>query len=301
MTILGSRTPDKRGHGPKMTTPLRLTMLQMTSHNTHAENVMIVSDAAETAAREGAQLLALPEAAGLMNRDRDHARAQITHEADDPFLAACKELARTFGLWIQAGSTPVRSSDGRFFNHATLIDPTGRITARYDKIHLFDVFLEGREPTGESERYAPGAEAVVADTPWGLIGMSVCYDLRFPHLYRDYAKAGAGILFIPSAFTVPTGQAHWEVLLRARAIETGAFVVAAAQVGHHADGRVTWGHSLIVSPWGEVIADLGGAVPGHVTVDLDLDLVSSARQQIPSIENERPYTLKKASTQSAAE
>ena len=287
--------------GGTMKTPLRLAMVQMTSHNTHARNIATVTEAAQKAAQDGAQMLALPEAAGLMDKDKDHARAQITDEASDPFLTACKELARTHSLWIQAGSTPVRAPDGRVFNHGTLIDPTGTITDRYDKIHLFDVFLEGRRPTGESTRYAPGTEAVVAATPWGPIGLSICYDLRFPHLYRDYAKAGAGILFVPSAFTVPTGRAHWETLLRARAIETGAYVVAAAQVGHHADGRVTWGHSLIISPWGDILADLGGDAPGQVTLDLDLDRVASARQQIPSLRNERPYTLKIAGAQSAAE
>jgi len=284
-----------------MPTPLRLTMAQMTSHNTHAVNIDAVARAAEAAAGDKAQMLALPEAAGLMDKDKDHARAQITEEAQDPFLAACRELARVHQLWIQVGSTPVRAPDGRVFNHGALIAPTGAITERYDKIHLFDVFLEGRAPTGESKRYAPGTEAVVAATPWGAIGLSICYDLRFPHLYRDYAKAGALVLFVPSAFTVPTGRAHWEVLLRARAIETGAFVVAAAQVGQHADGRETWGHSLIVSPWGDVIADLGGETPGHVTVDLDLDLVASARQQIPSLKNERPYSLRVADAPKAAE
>ncbi len=280
---------------------LRLAMLQMTSHNSHAVNIETVTEAAAKAAGDGADLLALPEAAGLMDRDKDHARAQITQEADDPFLVACSDLAKRHGLWIQAGSTPVKAPDGRVFNHGTLIDPAGQITERYDKIHLFDVFLEGRPPTGESNRYAPGTEAVVAQTPWGGLGLSICYDLRFPHLYRDYARAGAQVLFVPSAFTVPTGRAHWEVLLRARAIETGAFVVAAAQVGNHADGRVTWGHSLIISPWGDVLADLGGDAPGQVTVDLDLDLVDSARAQIPSLRNERPYTLKVAAQNAAAE
>ncbi|MEM6635590.1 MAG: carbon-nitrogen hydrolase family protein [Pseudomonadota bacterium] len=280
---------------------LKLAMLQMTSQNTHAENVATVTEAARDAAGQGAQFLALPEAAGLMDRDKAHARAQITDEDSDPFLAACRVMARKHGLWIQAGSTPVRAPDGRIFNHGTLIDPTGAITERYDKIHLFDVFLEGRKPTGESNRYAPGSEAVVAETPWAPIGLSICYDLRFPHLYRDYAKAGAAVIFIPSAFTVPTGRAHWEILLRARAIETGAFVVAAAQVGQHADGRETWGHSLIISPWGDVIADLGGDQPGLVSVDLDLGLVDAARQQIPSLKNERPYTLRVATPRAAAE
>ena len=280
---------------------LRLSMLQMTSHNTHGMNIATLRDAAEQAAMDGAQMLALPEAAGLMDRDKDHAWAQITAEADDPFLAACCALARAHGLWIQAGSTPVRAPDGRVFNHATLIDPAGNLTEHYDKIHLFDVFLEGRAPTGESARYSPGTEAVVAETPWGTMGLSICYDLRFPHLYRDYAKVGAGVMFVPSAFIVPTGRAHWEVLLRARAIENGAWVVAAAQVGQHADGRVTWGHSLIISPWGEVLVDLGGDTPRQVTFDLDMTQVASARQQIPSLKNERHYTLRIGSSRDAAE
>jgi len=279
---------------------LKLAVAQMTSHNTHAENIATVTAMAARAAAEGAQMLALPEAAGLMDKDKDHAAAQITSEDADPFIVACQKLARVHGLWVQLGSTPIRAADGRLLNHGALIDPTGTLTARYDKIHLFDVYLEGQKPIGESKRYAAGEEAVVAATPWGAMGLSICYDLRFPHLYRDYAKAGARVLFVPSAFTVPTGRAHWEVLLRARAIETGAFVVAAAQVGPHADGRVTWGHSMIVSPWGEVLADLGGEAPGLITVDLDLTRVASARQQIPSLQNERPYTLKIVNTNAAA-
>ncbi len=284
-----------------MSETLRLTLVQMTSHNTHAENIRALEGIAAKAADTGAEMIALPEAAGLMDRDKAHAQAQIRAEGEDPFLAACADAARRHGLWIQAGSTPVRAADGRALNHGTLIDPTGRIVARYDKIHLFDVFLEGRAPTGESSRYAPGSEAVVADSPWGGLGLSICYDLRFPHLYRDYAKAGARVMFVPSAFTVPTGRAHWEILLRARAIETGAFVVAAAQVGTHADGRRTWGHSLVIAPWGDVLADLGGTGPGQITLDLDLGLVGSARTQIPSLTNERPYTLKTVSDRTAAE
>jgi len=209
----------------------------------------------------------------------------------DPFIAAAQEIAAQTGLWIHTGSTPVTGQGDRFRNHGSLIDPTGAITATYDKIHLFDVFLEGRPATGESGRYGAGDTAVLADTPWGPLGLSVCYDLRFPHLYRDYAKGGATLMLIPSAFTIPTGRAHWEVLLRARAIENGAYVVAAAQVGEHDDGRRTYGHSMIVSPWGEVLADLGPDAPGQVTLTLDMGAVASARRQIPSLANERPYRM----------
>jgi predicted amidohydrolase len=275
-----------------MTEMLRVSMVQMTSHNTHAENVKSLRAAAEQAAADGAEMLALPEAAGLMDKDKDHARAQITEEGDDPYIAACREEAARHGIWVHSGSSPIKAPDGRYLNHTVLIDPAGEIVARYDKIHLFDVFLDGRTPTGESNRYAPGQEAVVAQSPYGPLGLSICYDLRFPHLYRDYALAGSTVLFIPSAFTVPTGRAHWEVLLRARAIENGAYVIAAAQVGNHADGRVTWGHSIIVSPWGEVLADLGGEAPGQVTLDLPLDAVAAARRQIPNLQNARDYILR---------
>lgn len=271
-------------------------MVQTTSHNTHEVNVEVLREAAARAADEGATLLALPEAAGLMDRDKAHARAQITREADDPYITACREEAARRGLWIHSGSCPVKAPDGRYFNHSVLVDPRGDIIARYNKIHLFDIHLDGRPSTGESDRYAPGAEAVLADSPFGPLAMSVCYDLRFAHLYRDYALSGATVFFIPSAFTVPTGRAHWEVLLRARAIENGAYVIAAAQVGTHADGRVTWGHSLIVSPWGEVLADLGGDAPGQITVGLPLDAVTSARRQIPNLVNARDYSFCRVSS-----
>ncbi|MEJ6395926.1 carbon-nitrogen hydrolase family protein [Gymnodinialimonas sp. 2305UL16-5] len=284
-----------------MTETLRVSMVQMTSHNTHAENVASLRRASARAAEDGAAMLALPEAAGLMDRDKDHARAQITVEGDDPYIAACRDEAARRGIWVHSGSCPVKAPDGRYYNHTVLIDPSGEIIARYDKIHLFDVFLDGRGATGESNRYVPGSEAVVANSPFGPLGLSICYDLRFPHLYRDYALVGATVMFIPSAFTVPTGSAHWEVLLRARAIENGAYVIAAAQVGNHADGRVTWGHSLIVSPWGEILADLGGDAPGQITVDLPLEAVAAARRQIPNLQNARPYTLSQVHTAGAAD
>jgi len=266
-----------------MTPPtLRAALAQMCSADTHAANIATVTRLAEQAAGAGAELLALPEVAGLMNRAADPAKAQVVAADADPFIAACRELAAKHGLWLHTGSTPVLGPDGRYLNHSTLIDDAGGIVAEYDKIHLFDVTLEGQEPIGESKRFAPGMRAVVADTPWGPFGLSICYDLRFAYLYRAYAQAGAVLMFIPAAFTVPTGRAHWEVLLRARAIETGAFVLAAAQGGLHADGRTTYGHALAVGPWGEVMADLGEAAPALRVIDLDLGAVARARAQIPA-------------------
>ena len=279
---------------------IRLCMAQMTSTNRHAGNIAWMDDAAARARAEGAQMLALPEASGLCNRIRDEALHQVVDHENDPFIAACRAAAARHGLWIHTGSTPVAGPEkgdaARFLNHSDLISPDGKSVAGYDKIHLFDICLDGKPPTGESRRYRPGAQAVLADTPWGPAGMSICYDLRFPQLYRDYARAGAVFLFVPSAFTVPTGQAHWEVLLRARAIENGAFVIAPAQVGRHDDGRITYGHSMIVNPWGKVIADLGGDGAGLITVDLNLEEVAAARRQIPSLQNGRDYDLRHAET-----
>lgn len=276
-----------------MSKALRLCMAQMTSTNRHAGNIAFVQNAAMRAKADGCELLALPEASGFLNNDIDDATPHVVNAQSDPFIMACCEMAAKHGLWIHTGSTPVIApNEARFLNHADLIDASGNIVASYNKIHLFDVHLDGRLPTGESARYAAGDQAVVVDTPWGVLGLSICYDLRFPHLYRDYAKAGAGIMFIPSAFTVPTGQAHWEVLLRARAIENGAFVIAAAQVGHHDDGRHTYGHSMIVNPWGEVLADMGSEQAGLFMADLELEEVERARRQIPSLVNEKLYELK---------
>ena len=266
-------------------------MAQMTSTNRHAGNIAFVQDAARQAKAAGCHLLALPEAAGFLNRNSGDATAHVVGAETDPFILACREMAARHGLWIHTGSTPVTGPDQRFLNHSDLIDTSGQIVASYDKIHLFDVFLEGHRPTGESDRYAAGEQAVLANTPWGVMGMSICYDLRFPQLYRDYARAGARVMFVPSAFTVTTGQAHWEVLLRARAIENAAFVIAAAQVGQHSDGRQTYGHSMVVNPWGEVLADMGDRKTGLAVIDLQLDEVRKARQQIPSLANEQSYSL----------
>ncbi|MDG4649592.1 carbon-nitrogen hydrolase family protein [Roseibacterium sp. SDUM158017] len=272
---------------------LRAALAQMRSADTHDANIETVAALAAQAAAQGAELLCLPEVAGLMNRDAEAARRQVVAAADDPFIAACRDLASTHGMWINIGSTPVLAPDGRFLNHSAVIDDTGAIRAEYDKVHLFDVAIEGQAPIGESKRFAPGTEAVMADTPWGPWGLSICYDLRFPYFYRRYGQEGARLIFIPSAFTVPTGRAHWEVLLRARAIETGAFVLAAAQAGDHADGRETWGHALAVDPWGTVLADLGREAPGLAVLDLDLTRVEAARRQIPALRTGRDVPLRR--------
>lgn len=281
----GTQTDTEQTDAP----PLRLAMAQMTSSNVHAENIATLRSAAAQASDAGAGLLALPEAAGLMNRDRTSAQRVVTTEENDPYVAACRDVAREYGLWVQTGSTPIlNQSDARFRNRGHLINRDGEIVARYDKIHLFDVNLPGEPPRRESDRYAPGEQAVLAATPWGIAGLSICYDLRFPHLYRDYARQGAAMLFVPSAFAMSTGQAHWETLLRARAIENGCFVIAAAQNGHHADGRQTWGHSLIIDPWGKVLADMKHE-NGVAVVDLDISASARARQSIPALQNERSY------------
>lgn len=265
-------------------------MAQMRSTNRHVGNIKTLQDLAAKAAAGGAQMLALPEASSLINRDAADARAQIRPEGADPFLAAACQAAQDYGLWIQTGSTPLAGPDpdGRFLNRGHLINPKGQFAARYDKIHLFDVDLPGQPPRRESDRYAPGDEAVITSTPWGPMALTICYDLRFPHLYRQHAQQGARLIFAPSAFAMATGEAHWELLVRTRAIENGCFMIAAAQEGLHDDGRETWGHSLAVDPWGRVICDMGKG-EGLEIFDLDLSQVEATRQAIPSLRNERAY------------
>ncbi len=273
-----------------MDAQLKVGVVQMCSGTTHAGNIETVKDGVLEAVGKGAQLIALPEVAGLMNRNAAVARQSITAAKDDVFIKLCQSLGRNNNVWIHLGSTPVLAPDGRFLNQSALINPSGEICARYTKIHLFDAHVEGHKPIQESKRFAPGDEAVLAETPWGHWGLSICYDLRFPHLYRDYAKAGASLIFAPSAFTMPTGEAHWELLLRARAVDTGAFIIAAAQAGLHEDGRESWGHSMIVDPWGRVLMDLGRKAPRVEMLELDLSEVGKARAQVPSLANERPYS-----------
>lgn len=292
-------TPDGRtpwpGRCPTMDRRESLTVAlgQMCSAQTQVENLATVVHIAAEAKGKGAEMLALPEVASMMNADRKAAQTLVVDAGDDTFIHGCRDLAAKHGLWIHTGSTPVLAPDGRFFNRTTLIDASGDIRATYDKIHLFDVGVPGATFT-ESKAFAPGEEAVVVDTPWGLLGLSICYDLRFPYLYRAMAQAGARVMFIPAAFTVPTGQAHWHVLMRARAIETGSFVIAPAQSGHHADGRDTYGHSLAVDPWGRVLADLEDAVPQVQVVTLDLTQSAKVRGQIPALINGRDVAVRHA-------
>ena len=207
-------------------------------------------------------------------------------------IAAFAALAKETGAWLLAGSMVVRLKEGedRLANRSMLFSPAGQITATYDKIHMFDVDLEGGESYRESSTYQPGDRAVVADLPWGKLGMTICYDMRFPYLYRDLAHAGADFLTAPSAFTVPTGRAHWHVLLRSRAIETGCFMMAAAQVGEHFPKRKSYGHSIMINPWGEVIAELEANETGFITAEIDPAKIKEARQMVPSLYNDRPYT-----------
>ncbi len=267
---------------------MRAAILQCTSGIDPVANAAMLADAVAQAKAQGADMLFTPEMVGYLDRDRARAAAMITSEADDAVLAAARDAAARAGLWVHVGSLPIldEGSDGRFANRCFVIDAAGEIRARYDKIHLFDVDLPTGESWRESAVYRPGGKVVAVDTPWARLGLTICYDMRFPDLYRALSNAGATVLLAPAAFTVPTGEAHWHVLLRARAIEAGAFVIAPAQVGHHADGRTTYGHSLVVDPWGTVLVDMARET-GLALVDIDLDLVSAVRARLPAIANRR--------------
>jgi len=241
----------------------------------------------EAAARE-AKFVLTPEASNVLQRDRELLFPRLRALDDDPVVRRCRTLAQELGIWLLLGSVLVRDDDGAA-NRSLLIDDGGRIAAHYDKLHMFDVDLPTGERHRESAAYRAGDRAVVAETPWGRVGMTICYDLRFPHLFRRLAQAGAEMMAVPSAFTRPTGEAHWEVLLRARAIETGCFVLAPAQGGLHADGRATWGRSMVLGPWGEIVAQAGGDEPGVVVTRLDLDSVERARRAIPAWSHEREF------------
>ncbi len=241
------------------------------------------------AAAGGAELIVLPEMVEMLEPRNDLVLAKAVPEAADPGLAACRALARETGAWILAGSLLLKEKGAdRVVNRSILLDRSGGIVARYDKIHLFDVDLAGGESYRESATVRAGDRAVLAPSPWGLIGLSVCYDLRFAHLYRALAQGGASFLAIPAAFTYTTGQAHWHVLVRARAIETGCFVFAPNQCGVHAEGRRTYGHSLIVDPWGEVLAEAGDE-PGHVMAEIDPAKVAAARSMVPALRHDRRF------------
>jgi predicted amidohydrolase len=251
-------------------------------------NAAALVAAVEEAAAGGAAILFTPEMSGLLDRDRARASARLRTEAEDAVLAAVRASAARAGLWVHLGSLAIRSEDGDLLrNRSYLIDSAGAVRATYDKLHLFDVDLATGESWRESAAYAPGDRVVVADTPAGLLGLSICYDLRFPDLYRALTDAGAQLLAIPAAFTVPTGQAHWHVLMRARAIEAGVFVAAAAQSGRHQDGRETFGHSLVVGPWGEILLDMGEG-SGVGFAEIDLGAIEAVRARLPAIRHRRP-------------
>jgi deaminated glutathione amidase len=279
-----------------MTTRFTAACIQFTAGPDVQPNLLTVSALIRRARDAGADLIMTPEASNFIESGkRRHEKARP--EADDAFLAGMRELARETGGWLLIGSLVINpagepgaaAGENRLANRSFLVDALGAVVARYDKIHMFDIDLPGGESYRESNAYRPGHGTVVAETPWGRLGMSVCYDVRFPHLYRALAHAGADFVTVPSVFTVPTGTAHWHVLLRARAIENGCFVFAPAQWGEHAAGRRSYGHSLIVDPWGEVLADAGEAV-GVITASIDLARIAEVRRMVPSLQHDRTFT-----------
>lgn len=268
---------------------MRVGLLQLTSTADRGASTEAALVLIKEAAAAGAQFVLTPEGTPFLAARREETLALACAEADDPSLPRFQAAAKNAGVWLLIGSIPLRDGAGdKLVNRSFLIAPDGAIIARYDKIHLFDVDLGAGRTYRESDTYRAGDKAVLADGPWGRLGMTICYDVRFPHLYRDLGRAGATLIAVPSAFTKWTGEAHWHVLLRARAIETGAFILAPAQVGDHGGGRLTYGHSLIVGPWGEVLAD-AGETPGLVIADLDLHLVEEARRKVPAWSWDQPY------------
>ncbi len=267
---------------------MRIAVHQARTGIDPAANALRLVEVIDQAADGGAVMLFTPEMSNLLDKDRDRGRPKLRDEAGDPVLAAVRDAAARRGIWVQLGSIALAGEreDGRLVNRAFLIDDGGAILARYDKMHLFDVDLPNGESWRESASYAPGDAPIVAETPVGAVGLSICYDLRFPDLYRMLTGAGAKVVAVPAAFTVPTGAAHWHVLLRARAIEAGVFVVAAAQSGRHEDGRETYGHSLVIDPWGELLLDMEDA-EGVGFAELDLGRVDEVRARLPAIRHRR--------------
>ncbi len=272
------------------TSTFKAAMIQMRAGLTVAANVDAAVRMIGEAKEAGAAYVQTPEMTNIMEVKRERLFSTIVAEEQDTSLAAFRELARKLGIYVHVGSLAIKAGHERAANRAFLIDPRGEIAARYDKIHMFDVDLAGGESYRESRTYRAGELAVLSDLPWGRLGVTICYDLRFPALYRALAEAGATMLAIPSAFTKQTGEAHWHVLNRARAIENGCFVFAAAQGGKHENGRETFGHSLIVDPWGRILAE-GGTEPGVVMAEIDIGEVAKARARIPSLEHGRRFEI----------
>jgi predicted amidohydrolase len=265
----------------------RIAIFQSRTGVDPVANAEALVEAIEQAAHGGADMLFTPEMSGLLDRDAERARRNVTSADQDRVLAACRDAAKRNGIWMHLGSLAVTAEDEKFANRGFVIDSDGEIRASYDKIHLFDVDLPTGESWRESNVYCGGAEAVVIDgTPVGKLGLTICYDLRFPSLFQSLTDAGAQVVSVPAAFTVPTGKAHWEILLRARAIEAGVFVVAAAQCGRHEDGRETYGHSLIVDPWGTILLDMDERV-GVAFGEIDVGKVDEVRSRIPAIRHRR--------------
>jgi predicted amidohydrolase len=264
----------------------RIALLQMTSGTDPSINAQQIGDAIAAAAAGGAVMLFTPEMSNLVDRDRGRAAASVRAETDDLVLATARAAARAHGIWVHLGSLALRGTNGKLANRGFVIDAKGDISARYDKLHLFDVDLPTGESWRESAAYAAGESAIVTASPVGLIGLSICYDLRFADLYRALSSAGATVLTVPAAFTRPTGEAHWHILLRARAIEAAAFVIAAAQTGVHEDGRATYGHSLVIDPWGDILLDMGEAA-GLGFADIDPARVGDVRARVPVIAHRR--------------
>jgi predicted amidohydrolase len=283
------------------TDEFRVGLVQMCTGRSVENNLADAEGLIRQAARQGAQYVQTPEITTLMETERERLFATIRPEEGNPAISHFGALARELGIWLHVGSMPILLGSGKIANRSFLISPTGQIEARFDKIHMFDVQLAGGESYRESKNYQAGDAVVLAELPWGTLGLTVCYDLRFPHVYRALAKAGAEFLAIPSSFTKQTGAAHWHVLMRARAIENGCFVFAAAQAGKHEVGRETYGHSLIVSPWGEILAEADGVHPSVIVADVKSSDVQQARQRIPSLQHDRPFRVVRASAIEAKE
>jgi len=273
-------------------TGFRAALVQMTSSRSVAENIEAMDALVRRAAAGGAHYVQTPETTGIMDEDPKRLFATLTGQDDDPTLAHARALAKELGIHLHVGSLAIKVGDGaKAANRAFVIAPSGEILASYDKIHLFDVQLADGQVYRESARYVAGHRAVVVDLPWGRMGIAICYDLRFPHLFRRLARdGGATMLTVPAAFTRPTGEAHWHALLRARAIENGAWVLAAAQGGLHENGRETYGHSIVVDPWGTVVAE-AGVEPGVIFAEIDPAKAAEVRGRVPSLAHDRPFSL----------
>jgi predicted amidohydrolase len=270
---------------------VRVAALLMNSGTEPGPNLDALAALAREAAAQGTSYALSPEVSIVFAENRDGLRAVAGPWENNPAIARCAAIARETGLWLHLGSLAVALPDGRFANRSVLFRPDGEVAATYDKIHLFDATLPGVREYRESATYAGGETAVVAEAAGLRLGLTICYDVRFPVLHRTLAEAGAELIAVPAAFTVPTGEAHWEVLLRARAIETGCFVIAAAQAGRHQNGRATWGHSMIIDPWGKILGQLGGEGPGVLVADIDPKAVAEARGRVPALASARTFSL----------